>query len=126
MQLPGVACGGARHFDLPTDLPGGGEHRLADPGARHEIRVESASRLHGAFGVDALPVNSRHHQAVADPGRTRVSARSDDGVAEAIELRDVRFALGVQWHPESLDAPHRERLFGAFVSACERARGRGY
>src|SRR5258706_5179074 len=75
MQLLAVACGGALHFDLPTDLPGAGEHRLADPGARHEIRVESASRLHGAFGVDALPVNSRHHQAVADPA-VRALARA--------------------------------------------------
>ena len=31
-----------------------------------------------------------------------VSARAPDGVVEAIELPDLPFALGVQWHPERL------------------------
>ena len=55
------------------------------------------------------------------PGRARVAARSADGLVEAVELPGARFALGVQWHPESLDARHRERLFGAFVRACAAA-----
>jgi putative glutamine amidotransferase len=42
-------------------------------------------------------------------------------VIEAIELPAHRFALGVQWHPESMDAAHRERLFGPFVRACAEA-----
>ena len=124
MQLLALHCGGALHFDVPTDVPGAGEHRLADPLARHEIRVEAASRLGGVIGGQGA-VNSRHHQAVADPGRARVTARSADGLAEAVELPGARFALGVQWHPESLDAGHRELLFGAFVRSCGESRGRG-
>jgi putative glutamine amidotransferase len=118
MQLLALHCDGALHFDLPTDLPGAAEHQLGDPSARHAIRVERESRLHGVLGAESMPVNSRHHQAVADAGRARVAARSADGVVEAVELSGARFALGVQWHPESLDARHRERLFGAFVHAC--------
>ena len=41
---------------------------------------------------------------------------------EAIEL-ERGFAIGVQWHPEDLDGPQRERLFGAFVAACSARRG---
>ena|SRR2546422_8309291 len=134
MQLLAIHCGGALYFDVATDLPGAGEHRFSDPGARHEIRVEGASGLRSVLGADELPVNSRHHQAVADAGRARVTARSADGIAEALELPGARFALGVQWHPESLDARHRDQLFGALVRACDRGakpagdgpRGRGY
>jgi putative glutamine amidotransferase len=118
MQLLAVHCGGALHFDLPTDVPGAGEHRLPDPRARHAIRVEVTSQLRKALGADEVPVNSRHHQAVAEAGRARVTARSADGIVEAVELPGARFALGVQWHPESLDAAARAPLFEAFVRAC--------
>jgi putative glutamine amidotransferase len=118
MQLIALHSGGALHFDLATDVPGAAPHRLGESGARHEIRIESPSRLGALLGAARASVNSRHHQAVADPGGARVTARSDDGVVEAVELTGARFAIGVQWHPESLDAEHRHRLFGAFVRAC--------
>ena len=48
-----------------------------------------------------LPVNSFHHQAVRESGmRLRVSARSSDGVIEAVESSEHKSILGVQWHPE--------------------------
>jgi putative glutamine amidotransferase len=63
-------------------------------------------------------VNSLHHQAVAEPGRgVRVSARSPDGVIEAIEC-DGMFAVGVQWHPEKLPGAGRLVLFRALVAAA--------
>jgi len=89
------------------------------PRARHAIRVEAESQLRSVLGAGEVPVNSRHHQAVADAGSARVTARSADGIVEALELPGARFALGVQWHPESLDAADRGPLFTAFVQACE-------
>ena len=118
MQLLALHCGGALHFDVASDVPAAEEHRLADPADRHPVRVESASLLHRVLGAELVPVNSRHHQAVADPGRARISARSGDGLAEAVELPGARFALGVQWHPESLGPDHRRPVFDAFVRAC--------
>jgi putative glutamine amidotransferase len=118
MQLLALHCGGALHFDVATDVPGAGEHRLADPGARHPIRIDSRSRLGALLGAAELFVNSRHHQAVADAGCGAITARTHDGVVEAIEVPGARFALGVQWHPESLDEEHGDRLFAAFVAAC--------
>lgn len=63
-----------------------------------------------------LETNSIHHQAVRDvaPG-FEVSARSDDGVIEAIEAPGKRFFLGVQWHPEYL--PDHHALFHALAQA---------
>jgi putative glutamine amidotransferase len=59
-------------------------------------------------------VNSTHHQAVATLGPLVVLAEAPDGVIEAVELPGHPFCLGVQWHPELLDA----RLFSALVNAC--------
>ncbi len=125
MQLLALHCGGSLHFDLATDLPGADEHRLADPAARHPVRLEPGSRLARCLDGATPSVNSRHHQAVRDAGRARVSARAGDGVVEAIELGEAPFVLGVQWHPETLERAHRDRLFGAFVAACESARAGG-
>jgi putative glutamine amidotransferase len=68
------------------------------------------------IGAGAHAVNSFHHQAVDRLGRgLRVAARAEDGTVEAIESRSGGFAIGVQWHAETLaDA----RLFEALVSAC--------
>jgi putative glutamine amidotransferase len=121
MQLLALRGGGRLHYDLPTDLPGAGAHRLPEPGGRHALRIEPGSRLAELLGGREAAVNSRHHQAVAEPGAgLRVCARSEDGVVEAIEGDDGAFCLGLQWHPERMDAAHRERVFGAFVRACAR------
>ena len=121
MQLLALHCGGRLHYDLPTDLPDAAPHRLGD--GRHALRVEPASALARALGSSVGPVNSRHHQAVADPGSARVAATAPDGVIEAIELARG-FAIGVQWHPEDLDGPQRAPLFGAFVRASASRPGR--
>ena len=51
-----------------------------------------------------LFVNSFHHQAVGETGnRFRITAKSTDGVIEAIESTEYKSVLGVQWHPECLE-----------------------
>jgi len=119
MQLLAVHHGGSLIYDLPTDLPGAGPHRLAEPGARHALDVEPATRLAALLEGDGAAVNSHHHQAVSEPGAgLRVGARAADGVIEAIERAEGPFCLGVQWHPERMDAGHQARVVGAFVRAC--------
>ena len=110
-QALNVACGGTLHQHLPG-------HRQVEPGcqATHEVEVLEGTRLAGLIGAGAHAVNSFHHQAVDELGRgLRVAARAADGTVEAIEARSGGFAVGVQWHAETLaDA----RLFEALVSAC--------
>ena len=49
-------------------------------------------------------VNSFHHQAVSDTGeKFRVTARSADGIIEAMESTEYKPMMGVQWHPECLE-----------------------
>jgi putative glutamine amidotransferase len=119
MQLLAVHHGGRLYYDIPTDLPAAGAHRLPEPEGRHRLRIEPGTCLAAILRGDGAAVNSRHHQAVAEAGAgLRVSARAADGVVEAIEGAGGVFCLGVQWHPERMDPEHRERVFGAFVRAC--------
>jgi putative glutamine amidotransferase len=119
MQLLALHHGGRLHYDIATDVPGALGH-IADRGdLRHALEVEPGSRLAEVLGDAGREVNSRHHQAVAEPGAgLRVCARSGDGLVEAVERTDLPFCIGVQWHPERMESPHRERLFRAFVGAC--------
>jgi putative glutamine amidotransferase len=125
MQLLAHVAGGSFVYDIPTDRPAAGPHRLPEPGGRHAIEIVPGSRLGRLLGSGTCAVNSSHHQAVDDPGRgLRVVARAGDGIVEAIEARDpARFALGVQWHPERMEPEHRARLFGALVHFLPRSSG---
>jgi putative glutamine amidotransferase len=125
MQLLAVARGGSLHQDLAADLGISG-HEQPPPKdlPSHPVEVEAGSLLARLVGAQRLSVNSTHHQAVKDPGRgARVTARAPDGVVEAIELPDLPFALGVQWHPEAVRVhePRHQRLYAGLVEA---ARGR--
>ncbi len=123
MQLLARSAGGRLHAHLPLDVRGAGGHDLPGPDARHGIEVAAGTRLASLLGAGECAVNSRHHQAVAEPGSDLVvGARAPDGVIEAIEARGERFELGVQWHPETMPEAHRRALLGGFVAACRSAR----
>jgi putative glutamine amidotransferase len=119
-QLLALHFAGSLHHHLPLDLPEASRHDLGEGAARHSVVIEAGTRLAAAVGVGVISVNSRHHQAVADPGHgMRVSARSRDGLIEGIEHAGDGFCVGVQWHPEGLEEPHGEALFRAFVEAAQ-------
>ena len=84
----------------------------------HDVETVSGTRLAAILGSDAR-VNSFHHQAVdrVAPG-FQVSAVAPDGIIEAIEHSNGHFAVGVQWHPESLveTDTKMKALFEAFVT----------
>jgi putative glutamine amidotransferase len=119
MQLLTTALEGDLYYDLATDYPEAQPHRLPESEGRHGLRVEAGSRLFEALGAAPPPVNSLHHQGVRSTGPgVKVSARSDDGLIEAIERDGKSFCIGVQWHPEKLPGLHRQALFSAFIAAC--------
>jgi putative glutamine amidotransferase len=86
----------------------------------HEVVLEPDSRLAGIYQSERVRVNSRHHQAVLEPAAGwRVAAHAPDGLIEALEMSGSRFALGVQWHPENLQAlTGHNNLFKAFIAAA--------
>jgi len=75
----------------------------------HTVTVEKDSILFRLYSSmfnfeSSIKVNSFHHQAVSDTGaKFRVTARSADGIIEAMESTEYKPVMGVQWHPECLE-----------------------
>ena len=118
-QLMNVALGGTLHQHLPEVVGstrynlGGGEF------ARNEVTVEG-SRLAAMIG-ESVVGRSYHHQAIDElASGLAVSAVSDDGTVQAVEVEGVPFGIGVQWHPEH--TPDDLRLFEGLVEAARQYR----
>jgi putative glutamine amidotransferase len=125
-QILNVALGGTLMADIPRQKPGALEHRRSDRRSEvvHEVRLTPGSLLAIITGGESLGVNSTHHQAV---GRVApplcVSAVSDDGIVEGLELKGsgwLPWLASVQYHPERLADryPAHRALFAAFTRAC--------
>lgn len=124
LQVLNVALGGTLYQDIATQRVGALAHRGAGRPRNellHPVRLERGSRLAELLGATEFAVNSLHHQAIDQlAGAARAVGWAPDGVIEAIELPDRRFAVAVQFHPEELWPEHEpsRRLFAAFVAAC--------
>lgn len=126
MQVLNVATGGTLHEHL-RDV-GYVEHRPApgriDSATFHEVVVEPDTWAASMIGSGVQTVNSHHHQGVDVLGDGAViTARAlPDGLPEALEWPHYRYALGVQWHPESVDLQHALNDFAS--AAAESKKGR--
>jgi putative glutamine amidotransferase len=128
MQILNVALGGTLHQDLHSQLGAGIlRHWQETPKWQptHEVEVLEDSCLAEITDRQSVGVNSYHHQGIKGPADAlAVSARSSDGVIEAVESRDFRerWLIGVQWHPEGMrdTSPEHLNLFEAHVSAAKR------
>jgi putative glutamine amidotransferase len=128
-QMLNIAFGGGLLADIPQQLPGALEHRRMDKPMDlvHEAALTPGSLVSKICKTRVLGVNSTHHQAVVEPAELFVAtARSSDGIVEAMELKPeltgtLPFFLSVQFHPERLVQKHTRyrAIFDAFVSACK-------
>ncbi|HJM51513.1 MAG TPA: gamma-glutamyl-gamma-aminobutyrate hydrolase family protein [Alphaproteobacteria bacterium] len=119
-QLLHVALGGELIQHIPDAVKNALAHEQPNPRteAGHEVAVVPGTLLHAIVGSEGMAVNSAHHQAAGEAGPgVVVSARSSDGVIEAIEHPGYGFCLGVQWHPEYLIDPGDALLFAALIAA---------
>ncbi|MFW5832561.1 MAG: gamma-glutamyl-gamma-aminobutyrate hydrolase family protein [Pseudomonadota bacterium] len=123
-QLLNVVLGGTLIQHIPAEVANALPHEQTACRTRpsHEVAITADTLLARIAGRPVLLVNSDHHQAVGILAeRAVIGARAPDGVVEAIEVPDRRFALGVQWAPEFGVSAADHALFAAFVEA---ARGR--
>jgi putative glutamine amidotransferase len=123
MQVLNVSLGGTLHQHLPDVI--GSTRYNAGYGTFSEnaVEVHAGTRVGDLLDdAPALAVHSYHHQAVDELGTgLAVSARSDDGTVQAVELQSVPFGVAVQWHPEQ--NPDDLRLFAGLVEAAKEYRG---
>ncbi|WP_414170001.1 gamma-glutamyl-gamma-aminobutyrate hydrolase family protein [Streptoverticillium reticulum] len=125
-QILHTATGNPLIPHLPDVNGGLVAHRtsLTEP-SRHGVTPVAGSKVADAYGEGQLKVTSYHHQGLGEqtPGgvRWRVTARSDDSFAEAIEREGAAWTVGVLWHPElPVDEGDSgpDPLIAAFVSAA--------
>jgi len=121
MQLLNLSQGGNLHYHIPEDLPKAMPHKdPIDPGHRHALEVVPGTLMERIYGDGEIRVNSCHHMAIDEvaPG-FQITARSPDGVVEAIEsTTEDWFAIGTQFHPEADTASALDmRIFEEFICA---------
>ncbi len=126
-QVINVALGGTLYQDIPSQLRSEVVHdssytRQDWTYMAHELRLAPESKLAQVFGTTCFMTNSLHHQSLKAlaPG-VRPVGWAPDGVVEAIEGENSSFLVGVQCHPEALQAAADVRwqlLFREFVASC--------
>lgn len=84
----------------------------------HNVEIDTNSKLYEILGKTKIRVNSRHKHALESTD-LKISARSEDGIIEAIEDSSKKFFIGVQWHPETIiEDEYSTKLFDYFISKC--------
>lgn len=94
------------------------EHSKLGEKYAHKVIIEDNTLLSKIISEKTIDVNSNHKYAITSVNEYIVSARSIDGIIEAIELPGKRFCLGVQWHPEKMAEydKHANELIDYFIS----------
>lgn len=138
VQIITAAFGGTLYQDINTQIEGTlvhrDWHRYDQLGHDVTLTEDSwVSRVYG--GATTIGVNSIHHQSIKQaPEGFEVTAVAPDGVLEAVERLDAgRWVVGVQWHPEWLEADRvaadpdakswndGSPIFRAFIEECSKA-----
>ena len=121
-QLMNAVLGGTLYQDIPTEFISNVNHRQEKPYDNPCHSVNVSGLLASITESQCLMVNSCHHQGIKDlSSHLDVIGRSDDGLIEAVSIKDYPFGLGVQWHPEMLTKKDvaSVSIFKAFVNACK-------
>ncbi len=124
MQFSNVCRGGTLIQDIPELVGKKVSHRDGSMYTNfHHVALAPGSLLEKILQTRTTKVISRHHQAIGRLGKGFFpTARSSDGVIEAIERNDGVFGIFIQWHPESMkeaDPAHTDRLFSALIKAAK-------
>lgn len=127
IQVMNVAFGGSLIQHVADAVGETIPHRQHEAGytrddLSHGVTIAAGPNpLRDVLQIERFEVNSFHHQAIDRLAvDLRVCATADDGIVEAVHHPGMTFGLGVQWHPEMLDARHplHASLFGAFAAAA--------
>ena len=125
-QVLNIALGGTLHTHVSEQIENSLQHDTPRDKPRdnylvHDIQIEEGSHLAEIIDTPIIKVNSWHHQGVKDiPPQLKITARTPDGLVEAMEIPDHPFSIAVQWHPEWMtENKAMQKLFKAFVEASK-------
>ncbi len=97
-------------------------HNTEDGSLVHKNIIKENTLLYDILKTNEVSVNSIHTMFAneEDIKNLDISAYSEDGYVEAVELRDKRFCLGVKWHPELMANDEKmNNIFKYFIDACK-------
>ena len=118
MQLLSVRAHGELYSDVENQVADAFVHSEKRGADHHSIEIVPHTHLARIWDLEVNEVNSRHLQAVSNPGdHYVVSARSADGVIEAIECTRGTH-VGVQFHPERMNV---QFLFENLIRQAQRS-----
>ena len=89
----------------------------------HKNSIQENTLLYDILKTNEVSVNSIHTMFAnkEDIKNLEISAYSDDGYVEAVELKDKKFCLGVKWHPELMPNDDiMNNIFKYFIETCKR------
>lgn len=87
----------------------------------HKVSISRDSLLYDILKTEELYVNSVHTRTSINTGIYNPIAYSQDGLVEAVELKDRKFNLGIQWHPEEFDInSSNNNIFKEFIRRCSK------
>lgn len=126
IQVLNVAFGGTLYQHIADQVEDPLPHRqqlVGVPGRQgsHDVQLTPDSITAKIFGMSTIRVNSLHHQSIRDIGEgLAIDGVSLDGVIEAVSRPESSFVVGVQWHPEMMQAedPLQRKPFDALMLAA--------
>ena len=99
-----------------------GKHKKRGADYVHNVRIVENTLLSKIIKEKEIAVNSVHKYYVSKTKNLIVSAYSDDGLIEAVEMPNKRFVVGVQWHPEKMFRYdlNANKLLDSFLYECKK------
>ena len=99
------------------------EHNREDGAIVHKNIIKDNTLLYDILKTKEVDVNSIHTMFAKeeDIKNLEISAYSEDGYVEAVELKNKRFCLGVKWHPElMINDDVMNNIFKTFINKCSK------
>ncbi len=90
-----------------------------EEGLVHEVTLDKDSFLYSIVQKERFMVNSRHNYHITPNEYLTITSHSDDNYPESIEMKNKKFVIGVQWHPENMDDDTSIKLFTKFINICK-------
>jgi putative glutamine amidotransferase len=119
MQLINLFLGGTLHPHIPEiDLQYSHPHTVFP---KNQLTIVPNTHLYTILKTNSLKVNALHHQSIQKVADTlQVCAYDRNNLVQAIESKDKRFILGLQWHPEFM--PYARSTHRIFASFCDKTK----
>ena len=104
-------------FDMSKEFNNKDLHYASKFEYAHDINITKNTLLYDILKEDKIKVNSVHKNYIDNELEELIPcAYSDDGILEAVYLKEKKCILGLEWHPEALIDESSKKIIDYFVS----------